>query len=90
MERELSIVWRQESSLIDAAYLTTTQGQDLYLGYVATTPGDDVWRGYVGVGFIPVGMGPRDVMRRAVEQVARESLEQSREGRERVSREKHG
>jgi len=41
-----------------------------------------VWRGYVGVGFGPVGVGPRDVMRRVVEEHAVEALESGHGERE--------
>ncbi len=62
------IRWMVRSPYLLEARVTTTDGADLYAGYVAVTPGTDVWRGYVGRGFIPLGMGPRTVMQRAVEQ----------------------
>ena len=80
MNQDLAIWWREESPSLHAAYITTAQGRDLYVGYVATMLGVDVWRGYVGVGFIPVGMGPRDVMRRVVEQRVLATLEDTARG----------
>jgi len=82
MSQDITIVWRQESPSLHAAYITTAQGRDLYVGYVATGPDTDVWRGYVGVGFIPVGMGPRDVMQRVVAQRAAEALNARVDGEE--------
>ncbi len=82
------IRWIERSPDLHEARVTLPDGRDLYVGYVATDPGmdlsmgHDVWRGYVGVGFIPVGMGPRDVMRRAVEQRVAEALEQVMDGME--------
>ncbi len=62
------IRWMVRSPYLLEARVTTTDGADLYAGYVAVTPGTDMWRGYVGRGFVPLGMGPRTVMQRAVEQ----------------------
>ncbi len=72
MSQNLAITWRDESPSLHAAYITTVQGQEIYAGYVAVSPGYDDWRGYVGRGFIPVGLGPRAVMQRLVEQHTRD------------------
>ncbi len=75
MERAMGIQWRQESPSLHAAYMTTPQGRNFYLGYVATGPGDDAWRGYMGVSFTPVGRGPCPVVQAAIEQRVRETVE---------------
>jgi hypothetical protein len=62
------IRWIERSPDLHEARVTTDAGADLYAGYVAVTPGADVWRGYVGRGFVPLGVGPREVMQAAVEQ----------------------
>jgi len=74
MEQGLTTQWREESPSLHAAYVTTVEGRQVYVGYVATSPGCDSWRGYSGVGFVPVGSGPRAVMQAAVEQRGREIL----------------
>ena len=75
-----TIRWIERTPALHEARATLLDGHDVYVGYVATDPGkglsDNVWRGYVDVGFICVGRGPRDVMRRAVEQHAVEALAQ--------------
>ncbi len=87
MSAALATRWIERSPALYEARVTLPHGTDAYVGYVATTPGHDVWRGDVGVGFIPVGMGPRNVMRRVVEQRAAEALEQAGE---KVGSEQHG
>jgi len=62
------IHWIERSPYLHEARLTTAAGADLYAGYVAVSPGYADWRGYVGRGFIPVGLGSRPEMQRAVEQ----------------------
>lgn len=87
MSAALATRWIERSPSLHEARVTLPHGTDAYVGYVATTPGHDVWRGYVGVGFIPVGMGPRNVMRRAVQQRVAEALKQAEE---KVGSEQHG
>ncbi len=81
-----TIRWIERTPALHEARATLRDGHDVYVGYVATDPGmglgDDVWRGYVGVGFGPVGVGPRDVMRRVVEEHAVEALESGHGERE--------
>jgi len=79
MSAALAIRWIECSPSLHEARVTLPDGTDTYVGYVAVSPGDDVWRGYVGVGFIPVGMGPYNVMRRVVEQRVAEALERTTE-----------
>jgi len=68
------IHWIERSPDLHEARVTLPDGTDAYVGYVAVSPGEDAWRGYVGSTFVRVGMGPRGVMQRAVEQRAAEAL----------------
>ncbi len=63
-----AIRWIERSPYLHEARVTTADGHDGYAGYVAAGSGQGAWRGYVGADFSPVGMGPRAVMQRAVEQ----------------------
>ena len=83
------IRWIERTLALHEARATLPDGHDVYVDYVATDVGlgDAVWRGYVGRGFIPVGLGPRDVMQRTVEQRVTEALEQAGE---KVGNEQHG
>ncbi len=74
------IRWMVRSPYLLEARVTTTDGADLYAGYVAVTPGTDAWRGYVGRGFVPLGIGPRTVMQRAVAQRVADLLQGGGEG----------
>ena len=74
MSRDRGVRWIERSPFLHEARATPPVGQDVYLGYMAVTPGAAVWRGYVGQGVAPVGMGPREGRRRAVEQRAVEAL----------------
>jgi len=80
MEQQLTIQWREESPTLHAAYMTTAEGREVYVGYVAMTPGSDTWRGYIGASFIPVGSIAEGVMQAVVEQRGREILERAMEG----------
>lgn len=83
MNQDLTIVWRQESPSIYAAYLTDPRERTIYVGYVATNSAQEIWwRGYVGLDVTPVGRGPRAVMQTAVEQRGREMVGQEMEARE--------
>ncbi len=70
------IHWIECSPYLHEARLTI-DGADLYAGYVAMTPGAAVWRGYVGRGFVPLGLGSRTEMQRAVEQRVAAILQQA-------------
>jgi len=70
-----AIHWIERSPDLHEARVTADDGAVLYAGYVAVTPGADVWRGYVGRGFVPLGMGPRTVMQRAVARQVTEMLQ---------------
>ncbi len=74
MSAALATRWIERSSSLHEARVTLPDGTDTYVGYVAVSPGEDAWRGYVGSTFVRVGMGPRGVMQRAVEQRAAEAL----------------
>jgi len=74
MSPALAIRWIERSPSLHEARVTLPDGTDAYVGYVAVSPGEDAWRGYVGSTFVRVGMGPRGVMQRAVEQRAAEAL----------------
>ena len=75
-----AIRWIERSPYLHEARLTAADGADLYAGYVAVTPSAAMWRGYVGRGFVPLGMGPRTVMQRAVAQRVAEILQRDGEG----------
>jgi len=70
-----AIQWIERSPYLHEARVTIADGADLYAGYVAVTPGAAVWRGYVGRGFVPLGMGPRTVMQRAVAQMVADIMQ---------------
>ncbi len=74
------IRWMVRSPYLLEARVATDDGADLYAGYVAVTPGTDDWRGYVGRAFVPLGMGPRTAMQRAVEQRVADSVTGGGEG----------
>jgi len=82
MADDIMIGWREESPTLHAAYVTTAEGREVYVGYVATTPDCDDWRGYIGADFVPVGSGPRGVMQAAVEQRGQELLAWAWDGME--------
>lgn len=67
------ICWRQQSPDLHEAVLRAADGRAVYVGYVARTPPRAVWRGYVGPSFAPVGMGPLEIMKAAVEQRVRDA-----------------
>ncbi len=81
------IRWIESAPDLFEARLTTPEGKDVYVGYIALTPGAAVWRGYVGRGFEPVGVGPLEAMRRAVQQRVAEALKQAGK---KVGSEQHG
>jgi len=87
MSPALAIRWIERSPALYEARVTLPDGTDAYVGYVAVSPGEAAWRGYVGSTFVRVGMGPRGVMRRPVEQRVAEALEQVGE---KVGSEQHG
>jgi len=62
------IRWTERGQDLLEAHAVLPDGADLYAGYIAVTPGAAVWRGYVGRGFVPLGVGPRTEMQRAVAQ----------------------
>jgi len=76
------IRWMVRSPYLLEARVTITDGADLYAGYVAVTPGADVWRGYVGPAFVPLGLGPRTVIQRAVAQRVRDILKNDGTGQQ--------
>ncbi len=75
-----AIRWIEHSPDLYEARATMPDGRDLYVGYVAVNPGQAAWRGYLGLEFVHVGMGPRGVMQRAVEQYAVEALRRTTTG----------
>jgi len=79
MSPALAIRWIERSPSLHEARVTLPDGTDAYVGYVAVSPGEDAWRGYVGSTFTRVGMGPRNVMWRVVEQRVAEALEHREE-----------
>lgn len=62
------IPWLERAPDLYEARVVLPHGRDVFTGYIAASLGQGIWRGYVGVGFSPVGVGPRGVMQRAVEQ----------------------
>jgi len=79
MSHNAGIRWIERSPSLYEARVTLPDGTDAYVGYVAVSPGEDAWRGYVGSTFTRVGMGPRNVMWRVVEQRVAEALEHREE-----------
>jgi len=75
MGQDLVIHWREEAPHLYAAQVVDADGAAIYVGYVAAGPAPDLWRGSLGRTFTPVGMGPRAVMQRAVEQHVLEAVE---------------
>jgi len=69
------IRWTERGSDLLEARVVRPDGRDVYAGYIAASPGQGVWRGYVGADFSPVGVGPRAVMQRAVEQGVAEIIQ---------------
>jgi len=68
MSTAIVIHWIERGTDLLEARAVLPDGRDVYAGYVAASPGQSAWRGYVGADFSPVGIGPRAVMQRAVEQ----------------------
>jgi len=68
------IRWTERGPDLLEARAVLPDGRDVYVGYIAASPGQRAWRGYVGRGFVPLGMGPRTVMQRAVEQRVADSV----------------
>lgn len=77
MSTTSTIHWTERSPDLLEARAVLPNGRDVFVGYIAASPGEGVWRGYVGVGFSPVGRGPRRVMQHAVEQRVAEILQQA-------------
>ncbi len=77
MSKAPMIHWIERAPYLHEARVTTDDGADLYVGYIAVTAGTALWRGYAGRGFVPLGMGPRTVMQRAVEQRVAEILQRA-------------
>jgi hypothetical protein len=69
------IHWIARAPDLYEARAVLPNGRDVFAGYIAASPGEGVWRGYVGADFSPVGMGPRGVMQRAVEQRVAEIIQ---------------
>ncbi len=85
MSTVAAIRWTKRGPDLLEARAVLPDERDVYAGYVAASPGQRAWRGYVGSTFSPVGMGPRNVMQRAVAQMVAEILQDGSAGQQRAA-----